>query len=178
MKKSEALHKLIHSLSANEKRFFKIYASRHTIGEQNNYVKLFSLFDSQKIYNEQEINKLAKHSDFIKYFAAEKNYLYNLILDCLDIYHKESSIDRQISKLVNIGRILIDKKLDHQAVQTLKKAKDLAYFHNRKVNVLLVNHVLKGMGFSQENIELTNLNTLNNEQQEIVIYFLIQVLAL
>lgn len=150
MKKSEALHKLIHSLSANEKRFFKIYASRHTIGEQNNYVKLFSLFDSQKTYNEQQINKLAKSSDFINYFAAEKNYLYNLILDCLDIYHKETSVDRQISKLINTGRVLMEKKLDEQADKILRKAKNLSELHCRHESLIAINNLLIRKSFATE----------------------------
>ena len=52
---SDELHKLIKSLTQSEKRFFKIYASRHIIGEQNNYVQLFDVIASQKKYNEEAI---------------------------------------------------------------------------------------------------------------------------
>ena len=54
---SEDLHKLIKSLSQSEKRFFKIYASRHVIGEQNNYVQLFDAIANQKNYNEKAIKE-------------------------------------------------------------------------------------------------------------------------
>ncbi len=168
MKKNEALYQLIHSLSPNEKRFFKIYASRHTIGEENNYVKLFSLFDSIKTYNEQEINDLSESADFVRYFAAEKNYLYNLILDCLDIYHKETSTDRQISKMINTGRVLLEKKLDEQAAKLLLKAQKLAQEHCRYENLLSINYLLIRKDFAKETITSESLKAFHHSSRAVV----------
>lgn len=42
---SPALYELIRSLTKSEKRYFKIYASRHTIGEKNNGIKIFDFID-------------------------------------------------------------------------------------------------------------------------------------
>ena len=88
MSKNKSLHQLIHSLSTNEKRFFKMYASRHAIKGENKYVKLFRVFEKVKSYDDKAIDAAIEKADFIKYFSAEKNYLYNLLLDCLDIYHR------------------------------------------------------------------------------------------
>jgi len=41
MKPSTELFDLIRSLSQSEKRYFKVYASKHVIGKENNYVRLF-----------------------------------------------------------------------------------------------------------------------------------------
>ena len=40
MKASESLFFLIKSLSQNEKRYFKVSASLHVLGEKNNYEKI------------------------------------------------------------------------------------------------------------------------------------------
>lgn len=168
MKKNQSIFEIIQSLSANEKRFFKIYASRHTIGEQNNYVKLFDLFDKLEHYNDEKINALAQSAPFVKYFSAEKNYLYNMIIDCLDVYHKESSVDRQISKLVNIGRVLLEKKLDKQSTEILERAHKLSAFHNRYENMLPINHLLKRKDFSQESITTSLLTEYHNAEKLMV----------
>ncbi len=168
MKKNESLYQLIHSLSANEKRYFKIYASRHTIGEENNYVKLFGLFEGVKKFEDETLERLASQASFVKYFSAEKNYLYNLILDCLDSYHKESSVDRKISKLINIGRILMEKKLDDQGAQVLEKARKLSAYHNRYENFIPINQLLKKKAFAKETIDQRQLDAFNSEEEQLV----------
>ena len=40
-KVSNHLFELIKSLNKSEKRYFKLFSSRHTIGEENGYLKLF-----------------------------------------------------------------------------------------------------------------------------------------
>lgn len=165
MKKNESLHQLIHSLSTNEKRFFKIYASRHTIGQENNYVKLFSLFEKVKTYEEKKINQLASKASFVKYFAAEKNYLYNLILDCLDAYHRDSCIDKKISKLINIGRVLMEKKLNAQGASVLENAKKLSMLHDRQENIGSINYLLKMSDFASEAVSIESLSSQHLQEQ-------------
>ncbi len=165
MSKNKSLHQLIHSLSTNEKRFFKLYASRHSIGGENNYVKLFSLFEKVKVFDDKEIKKLASKATFIKYFSAEKNYLYNLLLDCLDIYHRETSIDRQISKLINTGRVLMERKLNSQGASALKNAKKLSVLHDRQENLTTINYLLKMNDFGSEDISLKSLQKYHEEER-------------
>ncbi len=50
---SNQLFQLIKSLNKSEKRYFNLYASRHTIGEKNNYVILFEAIDKQIEYDEE-----------------------------------------------------------------------------------------------------------------------------
>lgn len=117
MKKRDALYDLIKSLTQNEKRYFKIYASRHTIGKENKYVKLFESIDKLNNYDEAKLKAKIKKESFAGHLAASKNYLYNLILECLDIYHKDSSIDRQISKYINIAGFFLKKNWMHKALK-------------------------------------------------------------
>ena len=150
MKKSETLFDLIQSLSQSEKRFFKIYASRHTMGEQNSYVKLFECIDKMNSYDEKKLLQRIKQESFAQYLPAAKNYLYNMILECLDIYHKDSSIERQISKLINIARVLSEKKLDDQSKKIIEKAKTLSEEYERFENLVTIFSLQKNIGFNQD----------------------------
>lgn len=157
MKTKNALHELIRSLTQNEKRYFKIYASRHTIAEKNNYVKLFEAIEKQKDYDEDKLRSKIRNESFKNHFAVAKNYLYNLILECLDIYHKNSSIDRQLSKYTNIARVLADKKLDKQSIKLLEKAKKLSIIYNRFENIILLTTLRKNIDFDRDTITVNDL---------------------
>ena len=157
MRKSKAIYDLIQSLSTNEKRFYKIYASRHQIGGENNYVNLFNLFEGFKHYDEDLIQDKITRAKFVKYQAAEKNYLYQSIIECLDIYHKDSSVDRQITKYINIGRVLAEKKLEEQSVKVLSKAEQLASFHNRHESLITIYELQKRKDYSQDSIDTEKL---------------------
>lgn len=157
MKKSELLFDLIQSLTQSEKRFFKIYASRHTIGEQNSYVRLFECIDKMRSYDEEKLLKKIKKEAFSTYLPAEKNYLYHMILECLDIYHKDSSVERQISKLINIARVLAEKKLDDQSNKIIEKAKVLSEEHERFENLITIFTLQKNIGFNQDNLSTKEL---------------------
>jgi cob(I)alamin adenosyltransferase len=163
LSKNKVLYELIHSLTGAEKRFFKIQAKRHTTGVKNNYVRLFDLFEKQHQFDENHIENMAQKASFVKYFAAEKNYLYQLILDSLDVFHKESSIDRQISKFINMGRILMEKKLDEQGEKILEKARKLSLQHNRHENLIPINQLLIRKSFDKETL---SPNYLENKHQE------------
>ena len=52
MKATNELFDLIKSLSPSEKRAFKIFASRHVLGEENSYVLLFEAIDNLEVYDE------------------------------------------------------------------------------------------------------------------------------
>ena len=47
--KYDMLFKLVRSLTSNEKRYFTIYAARHTIGGQNNSLRLFKKLSALKV---------------------------------------------------------------------------------------------------------------------------------
>lgn len=163
MKKNDALHSLISSLTQNEKRVFKIFALRHTIGDKNNYVKLFESIDKLKTYDENKLRNKIKKESFSGHLASAKNYLYNLILECLDIYHKDSSIDRQISKYINIARVLSEKRLDEQSLKLIDKARKLSEDYNRFENIIPITLLQKSTGFNRDTITVEELNAYYEE---------------
>jgi hypothetical protein len=163
MKQNDMLYDLIKSLTGNEKRFFKIYASRHVTSGKNNYVKLFEAMDKLTTYDDKKLKSKIKNASSSKHFSAEKNYLYNLILECLDIYHKDASVDSQISKYVNIARILSEKRLDKQSFNMIEKAKALSEKHNRFENIITLSILKKKIGFVNDSITHHDLEMHFNE---------------
>ena len=127
MKKSSNAFVLIKSLTMSEKRYFKIFSERHTIGSQNKYVVLFGELEKIEIENDSEIKKNLKelgiNADFI---SADKNYLYQLILRSLNEFHNSKTFNLQIKELLLSIEILFHKGLYHESLKLAAKAEELA----------------------------------------------------
>ena len=120
---STDLFDLIRSLTKSEKRFFKLYASRRTGGEKNNYVLLFEAIDRQRVYDEELLLRqtpLLRSTDF----RSMKSYLYELILKSLRV--GSGSPVPKVVHLIEHAQILIDKKLYRQATRLLEKGRKQA----------------------------------------------------
>ncbi len=126
MKKSDDLFRLIKSMSKSEKRYFKLQAGVHTIGEKNVYVKLFDIIDKMDIYDEDSILKKYKGEKFTKNLFSAKNYLFNLILRILTVYNAESSIDIKLRTMLSELDILFEKGLYKQFKSVLARAEKMA----------------------------------------------------
>lgn len=133
---SNELHKLIKSLSQSEKRFFKIYASRHVIGEKNDYVQLFDAIANQKTYNEILIKEKFRNESFMLRFAAVKNYLHQLILKSMRSFHSASTIDIELKEMLIDIDFLYQKGLYKQCQKLHSKAEKLAIETDKKTRLL------------------------------------------
>lgn len=120
-KTSEHLHALVHSLTPHEKRYFKIYATRHVIEKNNVHIQVFDAVDEQKTYDEQTILDRFKGEKFVKRFAVTKSRLYELILKSLHAYHASSSVDAELKKMLHMAEILYKKTLYRQCDKLLKR---------------------------------------------------------
>jgi len=127
MKKNSNAFVIIKNLSMSEKRYFKIFSERHTIGEQNKYVALFDELDKAEEENDTELKKDLKkvgiNSDFI---SADKNYLYQLILRSLNVFHDSKTYNLEIKQTLSSIEILFHKGLYHESLKLIAKAEELA----------------------------------------------------
>jgi hypothetical protein len=57
MASTDSLHELVHSLDTNEKRYYRMYCSRHAIGGENEYAVLFDLILGQTEYDEESLRQ-------------------------------------------------------------------------------------------------------------------------
>ncbi len=123
---SDNLFLLIKSMTKHEKRYFKVFSSKHVIGKENKYLKVFDVIDSFEEYDEAAIKKKFKNEVFIKQFFVIKNYLYDIILNSLDSYHANKSISAEMKKIIHYAEILYNKGLYEQSEKMLDKAEKLA----------------------------------------------------
>ena len=137
-KVNEALFDLIHSLTKSEKRYFKLMSSRHTIGEENNYIRLFDALDKQNEYSEEKLFTQFKGEAFLNRFSITKKRLYDHILFSLDSFHSSNSLDAQLFKMLHSFDILFEKSLYEQSRRVLRSAEKLAKKHQKDEILLLI----------------------------------------
>lgn len=121
--RSDALFKLVHSLSKNEKRYFKVFNSQ---GKEKK--KTLILFD--EILNQEEFDDTAIIKNNIeiskKQISNLKAELYDQILDTLRSYNNGRIVDIKIRQLIDYSQILVDRCLYKEAYIQLKRAKKYA----------------------------------------------------
>lgn len=127
------LFQLIKSMTQSEKRYFKIFASRHTIGERNNYIKLFDAIERQKVYDETKLRETQK---YISQFAVIKKGLYDLVLRSLDSYNFNSSVEAELKNNSHYIEVLYKKGLYDQCERIIEKSKQLALKYEKHILML------------------------------------------
>ncbi|MBI3259445.1 MAG: hypothetical protein HYZ54_08245 [Ignavibacteriae bacterium] len=124
MKQSDDLFDLIKSLKKTEKRYFKIYATRHS--EQANSVKLFSALDKLEEYDEEQLRRIFKGEKFLEQLAVAKHYLCKIILESMTLYHSQASANLEVSHLLQQTEFLMNRGLIDQAAKKVAKAETIA----------------------------------------------------
>lgn len=124
---SDAIFLLVCSLSKSEKRYFRQYAQRHTIGDKNQYLSLFDAIEAQPKYDEAALRQQFPLPS--THFAVAKQYLHEQILESLHLFHQAQSVEEQIKKQLHIAKILWRKQLQLQTRKTLDKAFKLIHLH-------------------------------------------------
>ena len=134
---SDDLFRLIKSLNKQEKRYFKLHASRHVIGKQNKYVLLFDAIDAQQAYDEKKIRQKFEGEPFTRQLHVAKNYLYQLIMTSLRNFH-DSRREDKFYILMRDAQLLFDKGLYQQSEKVLQRAKRSAADNERFLQLLEV----------------------------------------
>ncbi len=126
MPESDILHELIHSLNQSEKRHFKIFAQRHVVKGENQYLRLFDILNNLETYDEETVKRELGNSKFAENLSSGKNYLYNLLLRSLRSYNAGRSMRTTLHELWLDINTLMEKGLLRQAAKLIRKAKKLA----------------------------------------------------
>ena len=137
-KVNEALFELIQSMTKSEKRYFKLVSSRHSIGGENNYIRIFDALEKMKLYSEEAVFLMFKGEAFLNRFSITKKRLYDHILSALDAFHSSNNIDSQLFKMLHSVDILYNKSLYDQSKRILRSAEKLAQKHEKKEIELLI----------------------------------------
>ncbi len=144
MTKKDNLIELVKNLSPTEKRHFKIFEAGNNKSKQKNYIQLFDAVNSCKQNNINELYANLPKNYNTKNIAVEKNYLYNLLLNSLNEYHKDSSSEYLIDSINKQTEILLQKGLHKQCLSLIKKAKKIAQ------NSFTEAHLIRTLELEQE----------------------------
>jgi len=183
MKVSDDLFQLINSMSKSEKGYFKKFASKHTIGEKNIYVKLFDAIEGLSEYDEVEIKKKFKGEKFAGNLYSTKNYLFNLILKALSSYHAEKFAVSKLNMIMIELNVLFEKGLYKQFRTLLNKAISmaaenekpfyLALLYNKALTSVATDYYTSNDEFNYEKLKkdaLGNLELLSLNEQYHILY--------
>ncbi len=129
-KRSDKLFELINSMSMSEKRYFKLFAGRHSGNEKSNYLKMFEILEKMEDFNPDLLVKnLEKQELSTRYLSSDKSYLYNLVLRSLSAFHWSKTAGLQIKELLHQVEILYERGMADHCLKILKKARSLAENH-------------------------------------------------
>ena len=123
-------------MSRAERRYFKLYTSRHVLGGHSNYQLLFDAIAAMDTYDEAALLLKFKKHAFTKRFPITKRRLYEAILRSLDAFHAESSVDARLHRMLHHVELLYHRALYTDAQKILTSVRKLARSHDRQ-SVLL-----------------------------------------
>ncbi|MCU0417474.1 MAG: hypothetical protein MUE33_09860 [Cytophagaceae bacterium] len=137
--KSKSLFDLIHSLSPNEKRHFKVTYGGNDNTEDKKMLLLFDYLNKQKEFNEERV-----HESIPQIKASQlsnlKAYLYERVLLSVRQYNTSKILDIQIREQIDFAQLLFERRLYVQGKSCLKKARKLAQLHE---NLELLLEIIK-----------------------------------
>lgn len=119
---STFLWQLIHSLSSNEKLFFKRNFTAARSPAPKIYFKLFAAIAAQKQYDEDALIKKLHPVITKKNLASQKHYLQQLVCNAVIEYDSRNNIGQEIYDQIQLIRIYRKKGLLDEAHAIWKKA--------------------------------------------------------
>ncbi|MBK8658554.1 MAG: hypothetical protein IPN22_06695 [Bacteroidetes bacterium] len=122
----KSLFQLIASLDKGEKRYIKIYSSRHIIMGNSNDMELFDAISKLQNPTDESLKAVLGDSKIVKHLSLYKHILYKNLLRCLNSYHTGKNIEDEILDLYKSSRVLYNKCLYNDAKKLIKKARKLA----------------------------------------------------
>ncbi len=123
---SDDLYQLISSLSMSEKRYLRIFSTRHVKGEKNIYLQLFDTIIALREPDDDAVKAALEDSDIRQKLNKHKHYLYNLILRSLNAYHADHSGEARFRETMRSVEILYQRGLFDQSRKVLRKARRMA----------------------------------------------------
>ncbi len=127
MKPASELHVLIHSLTPNEKGYFKKFCLRNGPNSGKKYLNLFDALAAMKSYDEEKLRQ--KLSGNSSHLASEKNYLFHLIIESLLTSRTDADALFECELLVSKARLLSNRSFFEAAARFCERA-----LHKAKVN--------------------------------------------
>jgi hypothetical protein len=121
---SSDLFDLVRAMTPSEKRHFRLSSARGD-KEANRYLRLFAALEQQEQYDDEALRRKLRLTDKAR-FSRLKNYLYRALLESLEAYYRDQTVDARFLHAMNRAQILLNKRLYRQASKLLRQAAKLA----------------------------------------------------
>lgn len=131
-KAQDHVHRLIHSMSRAEKRYFTLHNKRHSTGSQIDKHLLFEAIAEMEVYDEAALLERFNGQALAQRFAVTKRRFYESILRSLEAFYAEASLDARLNRSLHQVRILYDRALYDDAAKLLQGVKRSARDHERR----------------------------------------------
>ncbi len=154
MTPTDNLFQLIKSLTASEKRYFKLFAAKQTEGGKTNYEKLFDAYNELpdgSNYNEEEFAQSLKQKKLGKYLSDEKKNLTELVMKAMRHYSAEKKTEGRLADMIQEMNFLIEKGLFDQCEKIAVKAWAIAEereFTEQKIKLLNIKRDIDKQDYS------------------------------
>ena len=143
---SDSLFSLIKAMTTAEKIHFKRSMKKQAGYKEPAYLKLFDVIDTLDAFDKAVILKKLKVKKITADYTELKAYLRDLLIDFLENYNSEKSVERKAGKLLRKSQTLFDKGLYDDANEFLQRADELSKtyqlfnlmhrIHARKITLL------------------------------------------
>jgi hypothetical protein len=168
---STDLFDLIRSMTAAEKRYFKL-GSKSGDKKQQDYYILFSLINKQQVYDENELlDQLAKEG-LAKHLPFKKIHLHTQILESLNNFYRTAGPEEEVLNLLQNLKILYDRGLYWQSEKLVKKIEKLCIDYDLKEYRIVLLKWQKIMTLHMQNAQIAK--KLDNEQEKEMIRILVE----
>ncbi len=131
---TDDIFQLIQSMTAAEKRYFKIHFS----SEKSLVTELFNYLNGMKAYDEDEVKNNFKDSKLSKNLKVYKIMLMDLLLKSLSSFRYKKSINSTIRQNLEEVEILTEKCLYSLAYKKLQKTKKLCFKHEEFTQLIAI----------------------------------------
>jgi len=159
----DSLHELICSLTKTEKRYFKLYVTRHSGNDESNTIVLFDFIAKQEQYDEEAIFTYFKGKAFLNQFSTVKKRLYDYLLHSLHLFHANASLEAQLGQMLHQATILYEKSLYDQSLRQLRSIEKMALKNELSLVMLqtgkLKQRILETKGYHFEQQDVAEMNS-------------------
>lgn len=130
-KTPDPVHRLIHGMSAAEKRYFKIHLGRYPTTSRCGHAALFDDMATTEPDDGARLASRYRARGSTTPFALAKRRLFDAVLESLCDFHAQHNVDARLRRMLEQVSMLHDRALQGEAEKLLKHASRLAEKHQR-----------------------------------------------
>ena len=166
---SNKLFRLIHSLSGSELRYVSIYLKRQAARDDQKYLLLFQTIAGQETQDEPALQKEVYGDKKItsRKFSQLKAYLYQAMLNALQLYDEGTSVVYKINNLLQQVQVLYNRSHYRECLELLAKGKKIGEDYELFLELIEILNWRKKIAYAREDIAFLDneLEKMDAEEQ-------------